>query len=366
KLIQPIVEGQADVVFGSRFTGDNQRVLYFWHSVGNKLLTLFSNAMTNLNLTDMETCYKAVRGDIHKNLRLRSERFGIEPEITTRLAQWGARIYEVPISYHGRSYAEGKSIGWRDGVQAIWLLVKLRFLDTRFTVHDGYRTLRALRRARGYHRWLLEGFQPYLGRRVLEAGCGIGSLTEQLLDAELLVCADADPFYTELIARRFGHLANLQVVMMDLAEPAAYAKLEGLGFDTVVCVNVLEHIDRANWALSGFREVLRPGGHAIVLVPAHRWLYSEADRRLGHHRRYSDREIREALAVAGFEVVAGYQFNRLGVLGWVVNRALGRTSVSSLQMLLFELLVPLARMIDRWGRGPGLSLVVVGRRPEES
>jgi len=118
-LLQPIIEGLADAVFGSRFLGGPHRVLYYWHSVGNKVLTTLSNMFTNLNLTDMETCYKAVRGELARSLRLTSDRFGFEPELTARLAQARARIYEVPISYSGRTYAEGKKIGWKDGVAAL-------------------------------------------------------------------------------------------------------------------------------------------------------------------------------------------------------------------------------------------------------
>lgn len=123
-LLQPLIDGKADAVFGSRFLGGPHRVLYYWHSVGNTLLTLFSNMLTNLNLTDMETCYKAVRGDLARTLHLTSDRFGFEPEITARLAQRDARIYEVPISYAGRTYAEGKKISWKDGVAAFWHILK--------------------------------------------------------------------------------------------------------------------------------------------------------------------------------------------------------------------------------------------------
>ncbi|MGH7656240.1 MAG: glycosyltransferase family 2 protein [Gemmatimonadaceae bacterium] len=118
-LLEPIIDGRADAVFGSRFLGGPHRVLYFWHSVGNLCLTTFSNMLTNLNLTDMETCYKAIRGDIARALQLTSDRFGFEPEITARLSRAKVRIFEVPISYSGRTYAEGKKIGWRDGVAAI-------------------------------------------------------------------------------------------------------------------------------------------------------------------------------------------------------------------------------------------------------
>ncbi|MCX5756229.1 MAG: glycosyltransferase family 2 protein [Gemmatimonadetes bacterium] len=123
-LLDPIVDGRADAVFGSRFLGGPHRVLYFWHSVGNTVLTLFSNMLTNLNLTDMETCYKAIRGEVARSLVLTSDRFGFEPEVTARLARSKVRIFEVPISYSGRTYAEGKKIGWKDGVAAIWHIIK--------------------------------------------------------------------------------------------------------------------------------------------------------------------------------------------------------------------------------------------------
>ena len=123
-MLEPIVEGKADAVFGSRFLGGSHRVLYFWHRVGNAILTTVSNMFTNLNLTDMETCYKAIRGDVARSLVLTADRFGFEPEITARLAQAGARIWEVPVSYSGRTYAEGKKIGWRDGIAAFWHILR--------------------------------------------------------------------------------------------------------------------------------------------------------------------------------------------------------------------------------------------------
>jgi glycosyltransferase involved in cell wall biosynthesis len=130
-LLQPILDGRADACFGSRFLGGPHRVLYYWHSVGNRLLTTYSNMLTNLNLTDMETCYKAMRGDLARSLvsELTAERFGFEPEITARLARVGARIYEVPISYSGRTYAEGKKIGWKDGVAAFWHITKFNLFS---------------------------------------------------------------------------------------------------------------------------------------------------------------------------------------------------------------------------------------------
>lgn len=129
RLLGPVADGRADAVFGSRFRGDVSRVLYYWHSLGNWGLTTFSNMLTNLNVSDMETCYKLVRTDLMKSLPLESDRFGFEPELTARLAQSRARIYEVPISYSGRTYAEGKKIRWTDGVAAVWHIFKFNILS---------------------------------------------------------------------------------------------------------------------------------------------------------------------------------------------------------------------------------------------
>ncbi|MEM1202484.1 MAG: glycosyltransferase family 2 protein [Acidobacteriota bacterium] len=127
-LLGPILADQADVVYGSRFLGGPHRVLFFWHYLGNKALTTMSNMFTDLNLSDMETCYKVFRIEILRNMKLTSNRFGIEPELTAKVAKARARIYEVPISYHGRTYAEGKKIGWKDGVAAIWAILRYNLL----------------------------------------------------------------------------------------------------------------------------------------------------------------------------------------------------------------------------------------------
>jgi glycosyltransferase involved in cell wall biosynthesis len=129
RLIEPILDGRADVVYGSRFTGGPQRVLFFWHYVGNRFLTLLSDMLTNLNLSDMETCYKVFRADLLKEITIKSNRFGFEPEITARFSKLKCRIYEVPISYSGRTYEDGKKITWRDGLVALFHIIRFKFFD---------------------------------------------------------------------------------------------------------------------------------------------------------------------------------------------------------------------------------------------
>lgn len=129
KLLEPILDGRADVVYGSRFLGDTHRVMFFWHMVGNKLVTFFSNMLTNLNLTDMETCYKAFTREVLDRITLRSDRFGFEPEFTAKVARAGFRVYETSVSYAGRTYEEGKKIGWKDGLAAFWHIIRFNLLS---------------------------------------------------------------------------------------------------------------------------------------------------------------------------------------------------------------------------------------------
>jgi len=128
-LIEPILANKADVVYGSRFLGGPHRVLFFWHSLGNRILTTLSNMLTDLNLTDMETCYKVFRAEVLKGIKLNENRFGFEPEFTAKVSKKGYRIFEVPISYNGRDYSQGKKIGWKDGIAALYFIIKYRFFD---------------------------------------------------------------------------------------------------------------------------------------------------------------------------------------------------------------------------------------------
>jgi len=366
-MLGPILEGNADAVFGSRFAYSAQRrLLFFWHAVANRVLTLMTNALNDLNMSDMETCYKAVRADILRQIPLNSRRFGFEPELTTRLAQMNLRIYEVPISYHGRTVAEGKKIGLKDAFEAVWCLLKYKFLDIRFTTNDAYYVMESFRRAKGFNRWTLRQFKPFMGRRVLEAGCGIGNFTELLLDRERLVCTDSDPFFIEMIGRRFGHLENITVRASDPVRPESYAGLGDERLDTVLCCNVLEHVDCDEQVLSHYCQLLEPGGHALVLVPGHHWLYSKCDESLGHRRRYSPEELGAKMQAAGFKVVMLKQFNRLGVLGWWVNKLRGRSSLSPRQMRAFERLLPIAKLLEMVGPLPGLSVLAVGEKRRDA
>jgi len=361
RLIAPILEGDADVVYGSRFSGSPRRVLMFWHTVGNRFLTLLSNMCTNLNLTDMETCYKAFRADILRRIPLRSNRFGLEPELTAKVAHLRCRIYEIPISYHGRVYAEGKKIGWRDAVAAVWTIL-------RFTVvHDvgrddaGYTTLRRVEVLRRYNGFLWDLMQPFIGRTVLEVGAGTGLLTRYLSTRERVLATELDPEYVELLRRTFADTPNVEIRSLDLSR-LAEDHIPRHHFDTVVCSNVLEHIEDDAAALGAMHDVLVPGGRVILIVPALQALYGSIDRAIHHHRRYSREELTRKLEGAGLTVEHLSYFNMLGVPGWFLNaRVLKRKAVPGIQARLNDFLVPWLRLERRFGPPVGMSLLAVAR-----
>lgn len=355
-VLAPLLEGRADAVYGSRFAASEQRrVLFFWHALGNRFLTLMSNMANDLNLTDMETCYKAVRGDVLKRLRLTSDRFGFEPEVTARLAQWGARIYEVPISYHGRTYAEGKNIGWRDGVEALWLVAKFRFLDTRATDDDSIAIRQSLGRAPRFRRWMLAEFAPHMGDTVLEVNAGPGHTTSHLLEARSLVVTDDEPVHLESLRRRYGHLENVQVLPFQDVPSS-------LSVSTAVLFDGLQRAEEPKDLLAAVASHVGAGGHILIQVPAGPDLFGPTDEAAGHLRRFDRRSIEDLVSAAGLDMVHVKELNRLGRIGWRMHHA-RRGAISTASVRLFDWLVPLARTVDSLWPGPGLSLLAVARVP---
>ena len=224
--------------------------------------------------------------------------------------------------------------------------------------------MQSLRKANGLNRWMVKQMAPFLGQRVLEAGSGIGNLSQLLLNCKRLACLDIDPFYIERLGRRFGHLPHVSFHKTDLHTIADDHGLKSARLDTVVCVNVLEHVRDDDEVLRGFYDLLEPGGHACLLAPAHPWLYAPIDEALGHFRRYTRDELEGKLRSAGFEVVRSQGFNRLGTLGWLVSgKLLGKRTISEGQMKAFEWLLPIAKLIERAPVLPNLSWIVVGRKP---
>ncbi|MGH9201164.1 MAG: glycosyltransferase, partial [Vicinamibacterales bacterium] len=362
KLIRPIEEGVADVVYGSRFLGWPRRVLRFRHQLANRFLTTLSNLATDLNLTDMETCYKMMTRQVAKTLRLRSERFGIEPEITAKIARLGFRVYEVPISYHGRDYWQGKKIGWKDGISAVWTILRYAVVDDEENERAGYRILRRMQKVSRYNRWMWEQLAPFIGPRVLEVGAGVGNMTRFLLCQERVIATDLDDRYQQILHQLFDAYPHITIGRFDLNGGLPPEGAERI--DTVLCLNVLEHVKQDDLALRALHGVLEPSGRLVLLVPALPALYGSLDRALEHHRRYSRDEVLTKLRAAGFVIEASWFFNVLGVFGWYLNsRILKRTTFPPVQLTLYDLLVPLFRLESRVKLPFGMSLIAIARKP---
>jgi len=362
-LLRPLLEGKADAVYGSRFmiVGE-RRVLYFWHSVANRLLTEFCNLVADLNLTDMETCYKAFRTSLLKSIPLRSRRFGIEPELTIKTAKRQVRIYETPISYHGRTYEEGKKIGLKDAFEAVFIILRYAFTNDIYK-DSGPDILHALSKAPRFNRWMGDTIRPYLGERVLEIGAGIGNLTRVLIPrVKCYVAADIDGEHLARLATRFQHRHNLHVRHCDLANPADFSDFAA-SMDTVVCLNVLEHIEDDRQGLRNIHSALRKGGRAIVLVPHGQEIFGTLDVALGHYRRYSHQELKEKMEGAGFQVDKILEFNRITRPGWYVSgKLLNRTTFSALQMKVFDRFVWLWRRVDERLPWPPASIIAIAAK----
>jgi len=364
-LLRPLLEGNADVVYGSRFiSAGERRVLYFWHSIANQMLTLFCNLVTDLNLTDMETCYKAFRTSLLKSIPIRSNRFGIEPELTIKVARRHARVYEIPISYYGRTYEEGKKIGLKDAFQALYVI--LRYALT----NDLYRdprtvTLQTLSKATRFNQWIGETIRPYLGKQVLEIGAGTGNLTNVLAPGvKSYLATDADRENMARLSVRFQHRPNLKVRRCDITNPADIDMFTE-SVDTVVCLNLLEHIEDDMQALRNIYLALRTDGRAIILVPHGEALFGTLDTALGHLRRYSHAALQQRLEEAGFQVEKILNFNRVSSPGWYVGgKILKNKALSRLQMQLFDRFVWLWRRID--GPLPWLptSIIAIAKKGE--
>jgi SAM-dependent methyltransferase len=363
KLLQPLVQGQADVVFGSRFqSAGPRRVLYFWHSLANRSLTAICNMAADLNLTDMETCYKAFRTSLIQSIPLRSERFGIEPEITIKVAQRHARIYEVPISYYGRTYEEGKKIGLKDAIQALFIILRYG-LSRDIYLDPGARILDTLAETPRFNQWMADTIRPFLGSRVLEIGAGIGNLTAKLSPRrKMYVASDIEGEHLARLGTRFQKRPNLQVCYCDVTDPNCFPPFAGL-FESVICLNVVEHVENDRLALANIASALVKGGRAIVLVPQDQSIYGTLDKVLGHYRRYTESELRQRMEEAGLRVERVIHFNRITRPGWYLNgRLLKRQSFSRIQLWIFDRCVWLWRILERWLPWPSVSIIGIGEK----
>ncbi|MFB3776814.1 MAG: glycosyltransferase [Bryobacteraceae bacterium] len=364
RLLKPLLDGHADAVFGSRYlAGEQRRVLPYRHTMINKFLTAISNLFCDLDLTDMETCYKVFRTDLLKSIPIRSNRFGFEPEIVMKSAKRNLRIYEVPISYHGRTYEEGKKIGWKDGIRALGTILYFWLIDDLYAEPYGRGLLNNMTGTPQYLSWMSRVLRPYVGDAVLEAGAGIGNMTARLMGKTLhYIAAEKDPLYLHALRNRFLRTPNVYVRRLDPEDPSSFQGLENT-FDTALCVNVLEYLAEPSSLLSTLHSALLPGGALLVLVPQGPGLFAGIDRTLGHKRRFTRDELCGLLTEAGFHVERLHQLNRIGAVAWWMSgKVFRRRYISKPTLKLFDKTVWLWRRVDGLMPWRGLSLVAVGRK----
>ena len=357
-LIERIVQKKADVVYGTRFLGVH-RVFYFYHFLGNLFLNLIVNFAINANLTDLMTGFKAFRADILKELVLKAERFGIEVEITTEVFKRRLRVYEVPISYEGREYEEGKKIRWPDFFDCIYWLIRssLRAVDA------GSETLLRTRLMTNNNLWTYRKIEPFLGKKILEIGSGIGTVSKYLVfKGRNVTLSDINDKYIDYLNRRFIGNPRVNVIKIDAAN--FDAKSYDDKFDTIIGINILEHIENDLDTLKRLRGGLIENGRLLLLVPAHKILFGILDANLKHYRRYSKSELIKKIENAGFIIEKIEYMNFLSAIGWFINfKMLKRGRMPIATILLIDKIINFVMLIEKHIKFPfGLSLFAVARK----
>jgi len=361
RIVRVFVENSADAVFGSRFAGSEvRRALMYRHELGNKALTLACNLVSNLNLTDVWTCYKAVRTGLLRSIPLASNDFRIEPELAIKLAKREARIFEVPISYFGRTYREGKKINWKDGVLALWAILRFGLSDNLYCADEyGSQVLARLARAPRFNAWMADAVRPFCGERVLEIGSGVGNLSRRLTPRVKYVASDVNPLYLQTLSNLASNRPYMSSAYCDVTDLNSFPATEE-GYDTVICLNVIEHVADDRAALANIKSVLSADGRALILVPNGPWNYGTLDRVLGHKRRYTKETLTRLAEGCGFRIEQIIEFDRVGTLAWYLNGKIMRRSMFGLgQIWMLNQLTPLIRLLDPLISVPPLSLIAV-------
>lgn len=351
-VLAPLLDGRADVVYGSRFaTRETRKIVNYHHKLGNLFLTHLSNWTTGLDLTDMETCYKAFRADVLKSIPLRSNRFGIEPEITAKIAKRGWTVYEVPISYNGRRYSEGKKIGWKDGVSAIRTIVKYWLVDDCF--YDGDPdggAAQTFERSRVLTKAIVAKSVPFLGLKTLEIGAGQGEASRYLPQKERLTLADPNVNNVKFLRAGYDGNAVVDVARLDLDAPSAAALLDfsesaestkNAEYDAIVAFNRVDALRFDDAAFGRLRSLLKSNGRVVFTLPANG---SES---------YSEREIKRRLADAGFRAEKIERFDALSTL---LGKRDGKTP-SRRTLKIYDSLFRWTRWLDNFL--PGARYLVV-------
>jgi len=363
-VLKPIIDGDADVVYGSRFAErEHRRVLYFRHTIANRFLTFVSNWFTDLNLTDMETCYKAFRLQVAKTIPIRSKDFGIEPELTAKFAKRKLRIFEVPISYHGRTYAEGKKITSVDGLKALWTILKFWVIDDMFQGDYGHKDLIDMEAAPKYTEWTLQRTRPYVGDLLLEIGSGIGNNVRILMQYTDVIATETEPVYLQVLRNAYLNTPGVEVHEWDVTQPPPEDLPQP---ESILCSNVLEHIEDDRAAVVHADQALKPGGRMIIIVPRSERLYSTLDSAIGHYRRYDKERLTSLFTDLDYEIEECFTLNKVGVIGWWYRGKIAKQkAIGRFGLKVFNVMVPIVKIIDPILPWKGLSLVLVARKSVE-
>jgi 2-polyprenyl-3-methyl-5-hydroxy-6-metoxy-1,4-benzoquinol methylase len=274
------------------------------------------------------------------------------------------RIFEVPISYYGRTYEEGKKIGWKDGLQALGVILKFWLIDDLYNWPHKRVALVNLTRTPAYVRRLTQLIRPLLGDTVVEVAAGIGTFSGQLMGRRVrYVACEHDPLLLHSLENRFLRTPNVEVRDLEPESVGGLVANGGEQVDSALCLHVLEGAEDPSIVLRALAAVIKPGGSLIVLAPQGPRLFGSVDRQMGQRRRFAKRELQQLLAGAGFSVEQTRELNKAAVLLWWLNsRLLGRTRMSKLSLKLFDKTVWLWKALDRVLPGPGLTLLVAARR----
>jgi len=284
--------------------------------------------------------------------------------LAIKLAKRGSRIFEVPINYSGRTYGEGKKITWRDGFRALWAILHYAASDRIFTEDEsGGEILERLNRAPRFTRWMADVIRPYVGDRVLEIGAGTGNMSVHFMPRSSYWATDMNPHYLDYLLTLRATRPYMRVAHTNAMEEETFPR--GQSFDTIICLNVVEHVQDDLQALRNIWEALDPGGRAIILVPHGPGLYGTLDEVLGHFRRYTREQLVRVVEQAGFRVERVLKFNRPGVPAWWLNgRVLHRKTFGLGQIRMLNLLTPLFRLTDSWWPLPPLSIIAILRKED--
>ncbi|MBL7150392.1 glycosyltransferase [Candidatus Microgenomates bacterium] len=363
RLLRPIVEKQTKVVYGSRLMkmkfslfGKNPTPLPL-HYLGNRFLSWATSFLYCAKITDMETGYKVMRKEVYKRLHLAAKRFELEPEITAKILKMGYKILETPITIKPRGYKEGKKISWKDGIKALFVLLKYRFLE-RDDIEKKY-GFDQLTIGKRYSNWIYQTIKPYLRNPLLEIGCGVGNMTEFMKQEHRVIATDIDPKFLKQAEKRLGVGKNIRFELFNIEKKK---KMEDQVF-TIIGINVLEHIKEDEKALENMYNILQPGGRVVILVPALRWLFSSLDKHFGHYRRYTRTELIEKLQKAKFKIEKMHYFNLLGIVYWfILGKILRRKTFFPLTGRTVNFIVPISQILESQVSPVGLSLLVIAKK----